>query len=111
MKTRKVTIAAGPGYTAINATIPCHYLKVTPDGDRNVGAMNYKVPDDSFTAVFTTDSSIGDSIERIGSGLYGLLGYPAAFAASEQTATKLLDVKFADDVSRDVIVFESEHAL
>lgn len=110
-KQRKVTIGAGPTYTNIVATIPLHYLKVYPDGDRNLAAMNYKTPDDNFTAVLTTDASSGDMIERLGPGRSGLLGYPAAFTASLQAATVLLQVKFADDVSRDVIVHESENAL
>lgn len=108
---RIVTIGAGPSYTSIYATIPAHYLKITPDSDRNIAAMNYKLPKDNFTAVFTTDASIGDSVEQIGSGLYTFLGTQAAFSASLQAATELIRVKFADDVSRDVVVFESENAL
>lgn len=110
-KQRLVTIGAGPTYTSIFATMPCHYLKIVPDGDRNVAAMNYKLPDDNFVSVYTTDVSMGDFIERVGPGLNGFLGYQAAFSASGQTATELIRIKFADDVSRNVIVYESESAL
>lgn len=110
-ETRKVTVAAGAGFTDISATIPLHFLKVYPDGDRNVAALEYKTPDDSFTATLTTDVSLGDIIERLGSGRHGLLGIPAVFSASLQTATVLLKVRFADGLSRDVIVFESETSL
>ena len=77
---RKVTI--GTDYTDISATIPLHYLKIWADNDRNAASLNYKTPDDSFATVFTTDSSIGDIIERFGRGRHGLLGAPAAFSRS-----------------------------
>lgn len=110
-KQRKVTVAAGPGYTDILATIPSHSVQIWPDGDRNVAAINYKLPDDNFTAVYTTDFSIGDVIQLVGPGRSGLLGIPAAFSASSQVATTLIKVKFSDDVSRDVIVYEDERPI
>jgi len=110
-KQRKVTVAAGAGFTDIPATIPCHSVQVWPDGDRNVAALEYKVVDDNFTATFTTDASIGDILQFVGHGSHGLLGFPAAFSASLQIATILTKVRFADGISRDVIVYEDENPL
>ncbi len=56
-KQAKVTIAAGAGFTDIPSTIPSHQVQIWPDGDRNLSAMEYKIPDDSFTATQTTDAS------------------------------------------------------
>ena len=110
-KQRSVTIAAGAGFTDVSATIPLHYLKIWPDGDRNIAALEYKVPDDAFATTFSTDVSIGDIIERLGPARHGLLGIPAAFSASGQVATVLIKLRFADGVSRNVNVLESESAL
>lgn len=108
---RQVTVAAGAGFTNIEATIPVHFLRVWPNGDRNVAALEYQTPDDDFATTFTTDVTMGDIIERIGHGRHGLLGHHAAFTQSEQTATVLLKVRFADAVSRIVNVYESENPL
>jgi hypothetical protein len=105
-KQSKVTIAAGAGFTDVPATIPSHQVQIWPDSDRNAAAMEYKVPDDNFTATFTTDASLGDILQFIAPG-DSLLGYPAAFSASLQAAFIYAKIRFADGVSRDVIRFES----
>lgn len=107
----KVTVAAGAGFTDIPSTIPCHSVQIWPDGDRNVAALEYKLPEDNYAATFTTDVSIGDVIQLIGPGRSGQLGHPAAFAASGQIATVYAKVRFADGISRDVNVFEDERPI
>lgn len=103
---RIAAVAAGAGFTGIFATIPLHYLKVYPDGDRTAAAMEYKIPDDNFVATYTAD--LGDIIERLGPGRHGLLGHPAQFTRTGQTATELLRIRFADAAARNIVVFESE---
>ena len=110
-KQRKLATTAGAGFTDIVATIPLHYLKIWPDGDRNVNALEYQLPDDAFVTTYTTDVSIGDMIERLGPGRHGLLGIPAAFSASGQAATILVKLRFADGTSRSVNIYESETSL
>jgi hypothetical protein len=108
---RQVTTTAGAGFTNISATIPVHFLRIWPNADRNVAALEYQLPDDDFATTYTTDVSMGDIIERIGHGRHGLLGHHAAFTASSQTATILAKVRFADGTSRIVNVYESENPL
>lgn len=110
-KQRKVTVAAGAGFTDILATIPSHSVQIWGDADRNVAALEYKLPNDSFATTFTTDASIGDVIQLVGPGHNGLIGSPAAFTASAQLATTLAKVRFADGVSRDVLVYEDERPI
>jgi len=107
---RQIT-SAGATYDDIVATIPCHYLKIWPDGDRNVAALQYKLPNDSFTAVYTSDVSIGDVIELVGPGRHGFLGVPAEFARSGQAATVMAKVRFADSASRVINILEDETQL
>lgn len=107
-KQRTVATTAGAGFTSILATIPLHYFKIWADADRNVAALEYQLPDDSFATTYTTDASIGDVIERIGPGRHGLLGAPAAFSASGQAATTLIKVRYTDGTSRNVNIYESE---
>lgn len=107
--TRKVTL--GAAFTSISATIPLHYLKCYLDGDRNSIDLQYKTPDDAFTATLSTDATSGDMIERKGPGRSGLLGVPTAYGRSGQVATVLLQVRCSDGSAKDLVVFESEDAL
>lgn len=106
---RQVTL--GANYTDISATIPLHYLKIWADGDRNATALEYKTPDDDFTANFITDASMGDFIERIGPGRHGLLGVPTGFSKSSQVATVLLKIRFVGGGAAVINILESENAL
>lgn len=111
-KQRQVTLTGGAGvFDSISATIPLHYLKIWPDGDRQVTTMEYKIPDDSFVQTFITDSSIGDIIERIGPGRSGLLGVPTAYGRSDQVATVIIKIHAGDNSAMKINILESENAL
>ena len=108
MPQRQVNLSAGPGFTSIFATIPLHYLKIWKDDERNTINLVYRLPNDNFTATYTTDSSMGDIIERVGPGRHGLLGHQAAFSASGQTATELIRMRASDNSVIAINIFESE---
>lgn len=107
-KQYQIAVGAGPTFTSIPATIPCHYLKVIEDADRT-HALDYQTPDDNFATTFTTKA--GDAIERIGNGREGKLGNPPNFAYSGQTASTILKIRSHDNSAITIDVTESASQL
>lgn len=103
-KQYQLSVGAGPTFTSISATIPCHYLKIIEDADRT-HALDYQTPDDNFATTFTTKA--GDAIERIGNGRNGWLGHGADFSYSGQTASVILKIRAHDNSAITIDVTES----
>lgn len=105
-KQRIVSLAAGGGYTDVLATIAAHYVKIYEDGSRSKAFM-YKLPNDTFTQVYTTKA--GDFIELLGAGRGGIVGRPPGYNAYQIPATGdiVIQMKAFDDSATDVVVLES----
>ncbi len=92
-KQYQLSLTGGEVFDSIPATQFAHFMLLWEDGNRG-GVFQYKLPNDGFTAVYTTKA--GDPIKLQGDGRYGCLGRPAGFAPTNGQTVADTVIKIRD---------------